>query len=166
MSANRGGGWASGAAVHCCVACELQTAAFPASLPACVSHAPWHKVACAAASYALRYSTLAALHSRARLLCRSLPAPQQPFSAAVAPGAMQQPQRVAFSPDLGVSPVCQEVAALCRWVGFRAGACMQLHAFHDSWCHSTALCALSASYLHTTSLTERGSAPTWEPAFC
>lgn len=47
-------------------------------------------------------------------LCRSLPAPEQPFSAAVVPGAALLPRRVAFSPDLGVPPVCKEVVALCR----------------------------------------------------
>ncbi|KAF6258940.1 amidase signature domain-containing protein [Scenedesmus sp. NREL 46B-D3] len=44
----------------------------------------------------------------------SLPAPQQSFAAVAAPGAAQLPKRVAFSRDLGVSPVCEEVAALCR----------------------------------------------------
>ncbi|WIA30423.1 hypothetical protein OEZ86_000507 [Tetradesmus obliquus] len=63
------------------------------------------------ADLALGLDALAGTHEGDQL---SLPAPQQPFSAAVAPGAMQQPQRVAFSPDLGVSPICQEVAALCR----------------------------------------------------
>lgn len=42
---------------------------------------------------------------------RCLPAPERPFLAAIE--ATEPPRRVAFSPDLGITPVEAEVAAIC-----------------------------------------------------
>jgi len=47
----------------------------------------------------------------------ALPAPQTPFLAAAT--APQAPHRVAFSPDLGITPVDAEVAAVCRAAALR-----------------------------------------------
>lgn len=49
----------------------------------------------------------------------SLPAPQQPFQAAVRQGSQPLPKRVAWSKDLGgIAPVDSEVAALCQEAAF------------------------------------------------
>jgi amidase len=58
---------------------------------------------------ALMLDAMAGHHIRDPL---SLPAPKRPFVDAVdSPAA---PRRVAFSPDLGIAPVDQEVRAVCR----------------------------------------------------
>ncbi len=53
---------------------------------------------------------------------RSLPAPARPFLAAVE--APEPPRRVAFSPDLGITPVDAEVAEICARAAQRVFADM------------------------------------------